>query len=66
MYKALELAIALLIAVFSLFLAIKAFEKLTRGIDEWAELKKGNMAVALVLSSVIISIAVMVTLLFSA
>ncbi len=66
LYKAIELAVALLVAVLSLFLAIKVFGKLTRGIDEWAELKRGNMAVAIVMSAIIISIAIMVTLLFNA
>ncbi len=61
-----ELAISLLVAVFSLFLAIKVFDKLTHGIDEWAELKKGNMAIAIVMSAVIIGIALMVTMLFAA
>ncbi len=65
-YKTVELAIALLVAVLSLFLAIKVFDKLTKGIDEWAELKRGNMAVAIVLSAIIIAVAIMVTLLFSA
>lgn len=65
LFKTIELAIALLVAVLSLFLAVKVFSKLTRGIDEWAELKKGNMAVATVLSAIIISVAIMVTLLFS-
>ena len=66
LFKLAELAISLLVAVFSLFLAIKVFDKLTHGIDEWAELKKGNMAIALVMSAVIVSIAIMVTLLFAA
>lgn len=60
-----ELAISLMVAVLSIVLAIKVFDKLTHGVDEWAELKKGNMAVALVVSSMIISISIMVTLLFS-
>ena len=60
-----ELALALLVAVLSLFLAVKVFDRLTKGIDEWAEIKKGNMAVAVVLSTIVLSIALMVTLLFS-
>ena len=63
--KGAELGIALLVAVLSLFLAIKVFDKLTKGIDEWKELKKGNMAVAVFLSTIVISVAIMVTLLFS-
>ncbi|HLE06248.1 MAG TPA: DUF350 domain-containing protein [Candidatus Nanoarchaeia archaeon] len=60
-----ELTISLMVAVLSVVLSIKVFDKLTHGVDEWAELKKGNMAVALVVSSMIISISIMVTLLFS-
>jgi|GEM_PF-2698125 len=64
LWRLAELGISLLVAVTALFLAIKVFDKLTHHLDEWAELKKGNMAVALFLSVMIFSIALMVTLLF--
>jgi len=65
LYKGAELAISLLVAVLSLFLAMKVFNKLTHGIDEWAEIKKGNMAVAVLMSAIVLSVSLMVTLLFS-
>lgn len=50
------LAGTLLITVIAIWLAIISFLKLTRDIDEFAEIKKGNIAVALVLA---ISIVIM-------
>ncbi len=46
-----------IIAVASVFLSMKFFDKLTVGIEEWKEIKKGNSAVALVLISVVYSVA---------
>jgi uncharacterized membrane protein YjfL (UPF0719 family) len=40
--------------------AVKIFSWSTRGIDEEEELKKGNVAVAIVLASVIIGMAIVV------
>lgn len=50
------LAGTLLITVIAIWLAIISFLKLTRGIDEFAEIKKGNIAVAVVLA---VSIVIM-------
>lgn len=36
--------------------AIKVFDVLSRGIDEWEEIKKGNWGVAIILASMIISV----------
>jgi RsiW-degrading membrane proteinase PrsW (M82 family) len=41
-------------------LAMLIFDQLTPGIDEFAELKRGNMAVAVVLASFILGIALIV------
>lgn len=64
LWRLAELGISLLVAVAALFLAIKVFDRLTHNLDEWAELRKGNMAVAIFLSVMVLSIALMVTLLF--
>lgn len=64
LYKVIELVIALIIGVLAMFLAVKVFEKLTRGIDEWEELKKGNVAVAILMSSIVLSVALMVIFMF--
>jgi uncharacterized membrane protein YjfL (UPF0719 family) len=37
--------------------AIDMFDKSTKGVDEWAELRKGNVAVGIVLAAMIFSIA---------
>jgi len=41
---------------FAMGLAIKVFDVLSRGIDEWEEIKKGNWGVAIIISSMIISV----------
>lgn len=51
---------AIVIAVFAQFVAISVYSRLTEGIDEQKELKKGNLAVALTLAAVIIGVALVV------
>jgi len=41
---------------FAMGLAIKVFDLLSRGIDEWEEIKKGNWGVAIIIASMIISV----------
>ncbi len=41
---------------FAMGLAIKVFDMLSRDIDEWEEIKKGNWGVAIILASMIISV----------
>ena len=52
-----QLTLGLLLAMGSVYLGIKMFDKLTEGIDEMAELKKGNVAVAILIGAIILSIA---------
>ena len=56
-------ALAVLALFISLALAMKAvsiafgmFDKITKGVDEWAELKKGNVAIGLLMAAVIYAI----------
>ncbi|TAJ18832.1 MAG: DUF350 domain-containing protein [Planctomycetota bacterium] len=51
------LLISLGLAMYAIKLAIKSFDTLTKDIDEQAELKKGNMAVGILLAAVIYAIA---------
>ncbi len=37
-------------------LAIKVFDKLSKGIDEWEEIRKGNWGVAIIIASMILSV----------
>jgi len=52
-----QLIIGLVLAMGSVYLGIKMFDKLTDGIDEMKELQKGNVAVAILLGAIILSIA---------
>lgn len=55
-----QLAVGLVLAVITLALALYLFATLTRGIDEVEELKRGNLAIAGLLSGVVIGVALMV------
>jgi uncharacterized membrane protein YjfL (UPF0719 family) len=64
----LALVIGLVLAIVALFVslglamkavqvAINMFDKITKGVDEWAELKKGNVAIGILMAAVIYAIA---------
>ncbi len=53
----LQLLLGLVVAMFSIYLGIKLFDRITVNIDEMKELKKGNVAVGILLGAVILSIA---------
>lgn len=44
---------------FAMALAIKVFDALSKDIDEWEEIKKGNIGVALILVSMILSVGLL-------
>lgn len=44
-----------------IIIALKLFDLSTRDVDEWALLKEGNMAIAVVLAAVIISQGIVVS-----
>lgn len=52
-----ELVVGLALAMGSVYLGLNMFDKLTEGIEEMQELKKGNVAVAILLGAIILSIA---------
>lgn len=52
-----QLVVGLALAMGSVYLGLKMFDKLTEGTDEMAELKKGNVAIAILLGAIIFSIA---------
>ncbi len=58
--EALQLAVGLVLTVITLALALAFFAALTRGIDEVAEIKKGNLAIAGLLAGVVIGVGLMV------
>ncbi len=53
----LKVFFGIIIGIFSIYLSLKFFDKMTGEIDEIKEIKKGNVAVAIILVSVILSIA---------
>jgi len=55
-----QLGVVLLIAVLTIYTAIKVLDTLTVGIDELKELKKGNIAVALLICAVIYTVSFIV------
>jgi uncharacterized membrane protein YjfL (UPF0719 family) len=48
--------VAALSFAFAMGLAIKVFDLLTRDIDEWEEIKKGNWGMAIILAAMILSV----------
>jgi len=56
-----QLVIGLVIAMGSIYMAIRMLNTLTRGIDEEEELKKGNAAVGIMMLGVIIATALVVS-----
>jgi uncharacterized membrane protein YjfL (UPF0719 family) len=56
-----QLIIALALAVTAQFIGLSMLNRLTKGVDEWMELKKGNVAVALIMAAVVIAIAAVVS-----
>ena len=56
-----QLVVVLLISIFTIYTAIRVLDTLTVGIDEMKELKRGNIAVALLIAGVIYSVASIVS-----
>lgn len=52
-----KLLIGLVIAVFSVYIGIRLIDSLTPDINEISELKKGNIAIAIVMAAVMIAVA---------
>ncbi|VVB54165.1 Uncharacterised protein [uncultured archaeon] len=55
-----QLILGIVLAIVAIYLAFNILDKLTKGIDEFAELKKGNVAVALEMAGVIITVAIII------
>ena len=53
----LQLVVAVLLAAITAYLGVFLFEKATADIDEWEELRKGNVAVGVVLGAIVLSVA---------
>lgn len=55
-----QLFLGIVLGVASIYLALRFFDRMTEGIDEIAELKRGNVAIAVVLLALIVSIGTLV------
>lgn len=55
-----QLVVGIALAVAAIYLALNILDKLTKGVEEFEELKKGNIAVALEMAGVIIAVAVII------
>ena len=55
-----QLILGLILAVAVIYLALNIFDKLTKEIDEFKEIEKGNVAVAIEMAGVIIAVAIIV------
>jgi uncharacterized membrane protein YjfL (UPF0719 family) len=55
-----QLILGILLAIGAIYLALSILDKLTKGIEEFEELKKGNVAVALEMAGVIIAVALII------
>jgi uncharacterized membrane protein YjfL (UPF0719 family) len=56
----LQLILGIILAIVAIYLALNVLNRLTKGVDEFAELKKGNVAVALMMAGVIIATALII------
>ncbi len=55
-----QLILGIVLAIGAIYLALNILDKLTKGIEEFEELKKGNVAVALEMAGVIITVAIII------
>jgi uncharacterized membrane protein YjfL (UPF0719 family) len=56
----LRLVLAIVFAILGLYIASWVLGKLTKGIDEWEEIEKGNYAVAIYMAGIFISVAIII------
>ena len=54
------LALTVVVAGLVTFLGVWLFERATRSIDEWAELRRGNLAVGVVMGAIVVAVGVIV------
>jgi uncharacterized membrane protein YjfL (UPF0719 family) len=53
-----QFVISVIAAAVAAYLSVWLFDKMTRNIDEWNELRKGNMAVGVVLGAIIVGVGI--------
>jgi uncharacterized membrane protein YjfL (UPF0719 family) len=55
-----QLILGIILAIVAIYLALSVLDRLTKGVDEFEELKKGNVAVALMMAGVIVATALII------
>lgn len=55
-----QLILGIILAIGAIYLALNILDRLTKGVDEFAEIRKGNVAVALMMAGVIVSTAIII------
>jgi uncharacterized membrane protein YjfL (UPF0719 family) len=55
-----QLILGIILAIVSIHLALNILDRLTKDVDEFEELRKGNIAVALMMAGVIVATAVII------
>ncbi|MBN2250904.1 MAG: DUF350 domain-containing protein [Candidatus Altiarchaeota archaeon] len=55
-----QLLVGILLAIFAIYLALKVLDWITKGIDEIEELRKGNVAVAILMAGVLFAVSLLV------
>jgi uncharacterized membrane protein YjfL (UPF0719 family) len=55
-----QLILGIILAIGAIYLALNILDRLTKGVDEFEEIKKGNVAVALMMAGVIVSTALII------
>lgn len=58
--EAIQLLIGFVLALLSILFSLWLFDRLTTQLDEWAELRRGNVAVACMLAGVILAVSLLV------
>jgi uncharacterized membrane protein YjfL (UPF0719 family) len=56
----LQLVLGIVLAIAAIYLALKVLDRMTKGVEEFEELKKGNVAVALEMAGVIVAVALII------
>jgi uncharacterized membrane protein YjfL (UPF0719 family) len=55
-----QLILGLVFAAVAIYLGVRVFDRFTKGVDEMAELRRGNVAVGILLAAVVITVAIIV------
>ena len=55
-----QLIIALVLAMVMQYIGLSVLNKLTKGVNEWVELKNGNIAIGIIMASIVIAVSTIV------